>query len=333
MDLNALWLMLGTMTASLLMINLYMIWATKRNVTDLPNERSSHTESTIRGGGIVVAASLVCYMAWTGFGFPFLLIGFLIIATLSLIDDLFSLSHTIRLIGHIIAHLLLVIELKIYEQPFGIYLSLVAIIVGIGAMNAYNFMDGVNGITGNYSIVFFGSYGFIAYYLDFLQRDLLFVLTSSLLVFHFYNHRNKAKCFAGDIGSISLGYIIIFMVYQLMIKTNNIGWIALLGVYGIDSSFTIIQRAWNKENILKPHRQHLYQRIVNGKFGISHLQIAAIYSGIQLLVNFILIITFCIWSSLFWLAILIPLLFMGIAYILIKRKIISKPKIPTHVLV
>jgi UDP-N-acetylmuramyl pentapeptide phosphotransferase/UDP-N-acetylglucosamine-1-phosphate transferase len=164
----------------------------------------------------------------------------------------------------------------------GILAVVIAIILIIGSINAYNFMDGINGITAMYSMVVVGS---LHYLMPEMKLDYVLV---SLLVFAIFNIRKKAVCFSGDVGSVTMAYIIAFCIAKLMVQTQEIKWIFLLGIYGIDSIITILYRLKRKENIFKPHRTHFYQYLANEK-GMSHISVSAIYAIAQFGLSYVVI--------------------------------------------
>lgn len=150
-------------------------------------------------------------------------------------------------------------------------------------------MDGINGITGVYSLVLLLSLLWIdVYHLNFIDPQLLMIAIGGVVVFNFFNFRKKAVCFAGDVGSISMAFLICFLLLKLMLKTADVKYLLLLSVYGIDAVFTIIIRLSRRENIFKAHRSHLYQLLVN-EGGHKHLLIAFLYGAMQLIVNLIVI--------------------------------------------
>ena len=106
----------------------------------------------------------------------------------------------------------------------------------------------------------------------------------ALLLFNFYNTRKKARCFAGVVGSISLAILIVFLLIMRIKETNQFAYIGLLLVYGIDAVYTIVQRLYQRENIFKPHRKHLYQYYSNEK-KIPHVWVSIVYAVIQLVIS------------------------------------------------
>ena len=100
------------------------------------------------------------------------------------------------------------------------------------------------------------------------------------LVFCLFNFRKKAKCFAGDVGSVSMAFVIVFMLSRLMLKTNEVGWLSFLGVYGVDAAFTIIHRIMLHENLGQAHRKHMFQLMAN-ELEIPHLTVSLLYMLVQ----------------------------------------------------
>jgi len=263
---------------------IYISIAKKLNIIDKPNERSSHISPVVRGGGIIIIIAQLLFYLLNDFAFPYLLIAVIISATVSFIDDIKGLPSSIRFFSHLVSALLLILQVNLFSIPILIILIILILIIGI--INAYNFMDGINGITGFYSIAII----FPLYLSESNQiiQTLEIYLTLALLTFLFFNARKKATCFAGDIGSISIAIIILFLLIYRINETLNLVYIAFLLVYGIDSILTIIQRLLKKENIFRAHRKHLYQNLSN-EIGIPQLYISIFYGTIQLILNLIII--------------------------------------------
>ena len=269
----------------ILIIQLYFIVAKRFGIIDKPSDRSSHVVPTLRGGGILFPL-MYMLVGITGvyFGYQaislWFVLGIFLIATISFWDDVATLSPKIRVIVHLLSVAILIWQTGIYE--YGFLIVLLSIILIIGSINAYNFMDGINGITALYSLVVVGS---LTYLLPEMRLQYLLV---AIVVFAIYNVRKKAVCFSGDVGSVSLAYIIAFCIAKLMVNTQEIKWIFLLGIYGIDSIVTILYRLKRKENIFKPHRTHLYQYLANEK-RMSHVSVSLIYAVAQALLSYVVI--------------------------------------------
>ena len=268
----------------------YIEIANKFNIIDKPNNRSSHAQSTVRGGGIIFPFSVLLYSLYSNFAYPYFIIGLSLISIISFLDDLFTVSNKLRLLIHLIAVTLLFYELGLFEIHF-LILALVFLFI-TGIVNAYNFMDGINGITVLYSLSIIFSIYFLDYYVTpVVKENFLLPIISSLLIFGFFNIRKRAIVFAGDVGSVSMAFIIVFLLLKVMIQTHSYVWIFFLSFYGIDTVFTIIFRLFRKENIFKAHRSHFYQFLANEK-NIKHIYVSLTYSVFQFIYNIIIIYCF-----------------------------------------
>ena len=265
----------------------YFKLANHYNIIDKPNERSSHIEPTIRGGGIIyLFAALVAGFMHPEYWLPILAMG--IIGTISFIDDRVTLSNRIRILFHLLAVTLVFFFLNMFAI-FPVLFVVLAYIVVIGIINAYNFMDGINGITGAYSLVVLSGLQYVnKYQVSFIEEDLIWLPILASLVFLIFNFRKRARCFAGDVGSITIALWIVFLLLTLILESHNLGYILFLAVYGVDTVLTIIHRLILKQNIFDAHRLHFYQILANEK-GISHLLVAVIYSATQFLIIALLI--------------------------------------------
>lgn len=265
----------------------YFKIANKYGIIDKPNHRSSHNSVTIRGGGIIFSLALLIISIYLGWHYIYFIVGLLLISIVSFIDDLKTINNKIRLFIHLISAILLLLQLGI--SAFSIYGIVLSIVFIIGTINAVNFMDGINGVTGGFGLITAVVLLYInTYQVIFTESQYLVALTMSLLVFNFFNFRTKAKCFAGDVGSVGLAFILLFFLLQLIIKTSNINYILLFLLYGLDTSTTMLFRLIKKENVFEAHRQHFYQFLANGK-KIPHLIVSCLYIFGQLVVNIILI--------------------------------------------
>lgn len=267
---------------------IYIKLALKFNIFDIPSKRSSHSNITVRGGGIIFPISILIWFIYSEFQFHWFMLGLIIISFISFWDDLYSISSKLRFPIHIIALVFLFIQIQLFKLPWWYLIPIM--IVSAGIINAYNFMDGINGITGGYSLsVMFAIWLVNNYQIQFIPNDFIYFILIALLIFNYLNFRIEAKCFAGDIGSISIGYIILFLLLKLISESGNLLYILFLSVYGIDTLFTIIYRIIKKENIFVAHRKHLYQILVN-ELKIPHLKVATAYSLLQLIICLIVII-------------------------------------------
>lgn len=262
---------------------LYFRVANKYNIIDKPNERSSHTQITLRGGGVVFYFGMLLYFLFFGFNYLWFILGLTLIAGVSFADDVRSVPNRVRLAIHFAAMLLMFYDLGLFSGvPF--WYLLIALIFCTGVINAFNFMDGINGITGGYSLVVLLSLIYInRIQVTFIDHAFLYVAFLSVLVFNAFNFRKKAKCFAGDVGAVSIAFILVFALGKLIIKTGDLTYIILLAVYGVDSVLTIIHRLILHENIFKPHRKHVYQLLAN-ELAIPHVLVSLGYALLQMII-------------------------------------------------
>ncbi|WP_029278128.1 MraY family glycosyltransferase [Pedobacter borealis] len=288
------------------------------NIIDQPNHRSSHTAVTIRGGGIIFGVAGLLAFFLFGFQYLFFSIGLFLIALISFLDDMHTLNNKVRLVVHGLSVLLLFTQLDVIYFPW--YFTAIGVIVVIGTINAYNFMDGINGITGGYSLLLLATLYYIdQYIIDFTSVELLLTVIISVLVFNFFNFRKKAKCFAGDVGSVSIAFIIVFLLGQLIFKTQNPVYILFLLLYGLDTVTTIFFRLMRKENIFKAHRTHFYQFLANERKW-PQLAVVVLYLVVQLIIN--LLIVFVIQSS--WLSALLLLIVSLVVFVAMRLKVEGK---------
>ena len=260
----------------------YFRIADKCNIIDKPNERSSHTRITLRGGGIIFYFGVLAYFLTSHFEYPWFMLALTLITFISFVDDIRSTSQVLRLVFHFSAMALMFYQWGLFSLPW--WTLFVALIVCTGIINAYNFMDGINGITGGYSLVVLVALAYInEAVVSFVEQDFILTVLCSVFVFNFFNFRKRAKCFAGDVGSVCIAFVLLFFIGKLVIRTEDFSWIILLAVYGVDSVLTIIHRLILHENIGLPHRKHLYQIMAN-ELKIPHVVVSSVYMLVQALV-------------------------------------------------
>ncbi len=292
----------------------YFKLADQFNIIDKPNERSSHKQITLLGGGIIFYLAVVIYFLMNGFQYMWFFTGLTLISAISFIDDLKPQSSRLRLAIHLMSMLFLFSQLGVFEMHWT--LILLSLIIAIGILNAYNFMDGINGMIGVYTTVVLGSLWYINnFILTFVDERIIYYLLLALVVFNFFNFRKKARCFAGDVGAVSLAFIVVFLLGMLILKSGNIAWIGLLAVFGVDTILTIIHRLILKENILIAHRKHLFQLLAN-ELKFSHLVVSSVYALVQVLVSVGLIF---FENHAYWL-LAISILLLSIVYYAVKKK-------------
>lgn len=292
----------------------YFRVADKCNIIDKPNERSSHSRITLRGGGIIFYFGALAYFLSNHWEYPWFMLALTLITFISFVDDVRSTSQGLRLVFHFTAMALMFYQWGLFSLSW--WWIIIALIICTGIINAYNFMDGINGITGGYSLVILGALAYInSEITTFVEPALINTVLCSVLVFCFFNFRKKAKCFAGDVGSVSIAFILLFLIGKLIIKTEDFSWIILLSVYGVDSVLTIIHRLILHENIGLPHRKHMYQLMAN-ELKIPHVGVSLIYMGAQALV---ILGYFCFVRYGYWYLLGIIVLLSGI-YVLFMRR-------------
>lgn len=265
----------------------YFRIADRHNIIDKPNSRSSHTQITIRGGGIIFYLAACAWFTWSGAAYPYFFLGLTLISAISLLDDIRTLSNRVRASVHLIAVLLMLYQSTYFEKYVLFFIPFIIILI-IGTLNAYNFMDGINGITASYSFAVLGLLAITNTQLGFVDPRLLYCTAIGNAVFAFYNFRSTAKCFAGDVGSISMSFILIFSLLLLIGATDNPIYMLFFAVYGVDSVMTIIYRLIKGENIFKAHRSHLYQYMSN-EMGANRLVVASSYGVLQFIIGLLTI--------------------------------------------
>ena len=310
---------------------IYFKVADKFNIIDKPNERSSHSSIVLRGGGIVFLLGVWIWSAFFGFQYPLFLIAVTLAAGISFIDDIRSLPDSVRLIVQFAAMGLLIWQLfsasgdSVLFGNGNIWLKLLfiaaALVVCVGATNIYNFMDGINGITAGYSLAVLLPLMLINLKSGFIEQSLLTVTTISVLVFSIFNFRpkGKAKCFAGDVGSVGIAFILLFAIGMLIVKTGDITWLILLIVYGVDGCMTICHRIMLHEKLGEAHRKHAYQLMAN-ELRMSHPMVSCIYMAIQLTMSLGFIYLIPDTHSAHWIYLAGTILVLALAYILFMKK-------------
>ncbi|GGH74495.1 MraY family glycosyltransferase [Phaeocystidibacter marisrubri] len=282
---------LAVLFSVFVLLEMLYIWIAPRiGIVDVPSGRSSHSTLTIRGGGIIFPisifiglivsqnSSVMDHAAWV-------VSGLFTISVISFIDDKYTIKPLSRLVVHILSVVLLLWGMGFDSQPW--YLWLAALVLIIGWINAFNFMDGINGITALYALsiivpaLFLYSSG---EYQTLLDSSIVEVGLLSVLAFGVFNIRRKARTFAGDVGSVSMAFILAFILLDLMLSGYGFSILVFFSVYGVDTVFTILTRLKKGENIFEAHRTHLYQYLAN-EMKIPHVAVSAIYASIQLLIN------------------------------------------------
>ena len=298
------------------------------NIIDKPNQRSSHTKIVLRGGGIIFLVGAWVWSAFFGFRYPWFLAAVTLAAGVSFIDDIHSLPDSVRLVVQFVAMGLMFYQLDMIHVELW-WAVILALIVCVGATNIYNFMDGINGITAGYSLAVLipllllneipcqagNDVG------GFVETSFIVVTILSVLVFSYFNFRpkNKAKCFAGDVGSVGIAFILLFMIGSLIIKTGDITWLIFLIVYGVDGCCTIVHRIMLHEHLGEAHRKHAYQIMAN-ELGMSHVVVSLIYMAIQLVISLVMVYLVPNTVVAHWIYLIVVGVVLVAAYVLFMKK-------------
>ena len=310
----------------------YFKIADKFNIIDKPNERSSHSTIVLRGGGIIFAISMIVWSLTpfpspTGEGsimyiaeyWPFIL-GLLLIAGVSFIDDIHSLPDSVRLVAQFVAMALMFWNMGLMEWSLW-WVVPIALFFCIGATNIINFMDGINGITGAYALAMLIPILLLNREMGFIEESYLIVAIIGLLVFSFFNFRpkGKAKCFAGDVGSIGIAFIVLFALGKLMLATEDVTYVIFFLLYGADGSMTIFHRIMLHENLGQAHRKHAFQ-LMSNELKIGHVKVSLIYMVLQLAVSLGFIYLIPNTTVAHWIYFICMCVVFALAYILFMRK-------------
>jgi UDP-N-acetylmuramyl pentapeptide phosphotransferase/UDP-N-acetylglucosamine-1-phosphate transferase len=275
-------------------------YAEKRQLLDHPSERSSHSMPTPRGGGLAI----VLIVTGTGLWFMreaqwnrdlvYIVCG-VVIAFLGWRDDTHSLSPRVRFAVQGLVAAASILGLGYFSSVtiplFGkLQLGAVGVVITflwiIGLTNAYNFMDGIDGMAGGVGFAAGLGWVLLTSNIDYLANSFVFWIALAIAAgsLGFLGHNwHPAKIFMGDVASTFLGYT--FAVLPLM-AANAEGDALMLGTlllwtFIMDAGVTFIRRALQRENVLAAHRTHLYQRLVIG--GYSHAKISALYIALTFL--------------------------------------------------
>ena len=317
----------------------YFRIADKCNIIDKPNQRSSHSTIVLRGGGIIFLIGAWVWSLFFGFDYPWFLAGLTLVAGVSFVDDIHSLPDSVRLVAQFAAAAMAFYQLGILHWEMW-WIVLVALVVYVGATNVINFMDGINGITAGYALAVLVPLGLLntnyhelamnlatncssVFSSDgvFVDQSLIVTAIIAAVVFCIFNFRpkGKAKCFAGDVGSIGIAFIMLFLLGNVIIKTEDITWLIFLLVYGVDGCLTIVHRIMLHENLGEAHRKHAYQIMAN-ELKIGHVKVTLLYMAMQLAVSLGFVYLCPNTPLCHWMYLIGALAVLAIAYVLFMKK-------------
>ena len=313
----------------------YFRIADKYNIIDKPNQRSSHTTIVLRGGGIIFLIGAWVWSLFFGFHYPWFLAGLTLVAGVSFVDDIRSLPDSVRLVAQFSAAAMAFYQLGMLHWEMW-WIVIIALIVYVGATNVINFMDGINGITAGYALAVLvplalvnTNYHELAVNCSsivssdgaFVDQSLIVASIIAAVVFCIFNFRPKgrAKCFAGDVGSIGIAFIMLFLLGNVIMKTGDITWLIFLLVYGVDGCLTIVHRIMLHENLGEAHRKHAYQIMAN-ELKIGHVKVTLLYMAMQLVVSLGFIYLCPDTVVCHWMYLIGALAVLAIAYVLFMKK-------------
>ncbi|MHB8094350.1 MAG: MraY family glycosyltransferase [Candidatus Aminicenantales bacterium] len=255
-------------------------------LADVPNERSSHASPVPKGGGfgIPLAAGIAGILfapdrLW-------IICPALFVALIAFYNDRKEFSPGIRLLAEAVAAGAVIVPVLIpvgasLSLPLAVVLFLAATLYVVAQANFFNFMDGIDGIAAIEAVISFSLLGAFAGLGG--NADIMLIATAvvagaiGFLPFNF----PRAKVFMGDVGSLSLGFLFAVLAVFLSASPGDFMALALFqGVFSIDCAVTIVRRAFRGENLLRAHRRHLYQRLVDQE-GWSHPKTSLVYGGVQ----------------------------------------------------
>jgi len=269
--------LLVSLAATALSVRRLVGWLRKRQILDHPNERSSHSRPTPRGGGLAVTpVILLGWLVLAGLGDMLwrqliVMAGALALLVLSWRDDRASLPARVRLLVHAAAVAAGLWALPDHQFVFQGLLPfwadrLAAAILWVWFLNLFNFMDGIDGITGVETLCLSAGLMLMS-----PATEQSAVLAGAAIGFLIWNW-HPAKIFLGDSGSVPLGYLLAWLLLRLAAQGMWAAALILPAYYLADATITISKRALRGEKIWQAHRQHFYQRAVQG--GASHARVA-----------------------------------------------------------
>lgn len=341
-------LIVGVAVLSAYLVGLVRWWAIRHQVLDIPNHRSSHTVPTPRGGGLAIVLITLGGMAVLAIWEPRLqtspllayLAGGLLIAGLSWMDDLRPLPSALRFLNQAVAALLILVfcgSIQEVRLPFlgivdldwlGFVLSFLWI---VGLTNAFNFMDGIDGIAGAQAVVAGASWLMIGFFLDLPAVAFVALLVTGSSLGFLYHNWAPARVFMGDVGSAFLGFS--FAVIPILALRADPGLLVsgtlVVGLFVFDTSLTFLSRLMRGERVFSAHRSHLYQRLV--RLGSSHAAVSLMYAALAAVLTLAAIYwTFVesLWAQVLLLlgaGLILPGLWIGVCYLERRRYLQDVP--------
>lgn len=284
----------------------------RRQVVDVPNSRSSHTEVIPRGGGIAVVIGLVAAfaVAQAPLSLWMVSVGVLAAALLGFVDDLRGLSPFLRL-GLLMVLGLVMVAWLLRDTNLPGWLTSVTLAAGViwlaGYANAFNFMDGINGISAVATTAAGAWYLLLGSGINSSFLEIGGAALGGVAVGFLPWNAPRAKVFLGDVGSYSLGlFIAILALVALLEGVALMAAVVPLLAYLVDTTWTLLRRVWRGDAWYQAHREHVYQRLTD--VGLSHLQATTVVAAA--------IVGMCaaVWFMPAWFAVL-PCIGLSLAYV------------------
>ena len=321
--------------SSLALVALTLRWARRRQMLDHPNERSLHDRPTPRGGGLgivvpTVTTILVAAATLDGAGtWSVWLAGLaLCLAIVGFLDDLRNLSATVRLVIQIAAGAAFVWAVGpwqlvnipgVMQLDLGFAAGAFTVVFLVWVSNAYNFMDGIDGIAGVQGLIAGLGWVLVGYRLN----DPVIAVAGAVVLFAclgflFFNWP-PASIFMGDVGTGFLGFLFggLTVYASTRAPAAAAAGVAFVWPFLFDTLFTIARRTARGENLLRAHRSHLYQRLVLS--GYSHRAVTLLYGGLAAIGTVIGVASLSTnaWSGLWY---VLPLLAGGVWLLVLIRE-------------
>lgn len=308
------------------LIRIFITLSPRIGLQDLPNNRSSHDYHVVRGGGLVFAISWFMHAFLFGDVFTWYNAGLLLLFIIGFWDDIKQIRPAYRLLWQFIAVFLFLYDSNgLHLENFGYLVLLMFVLTYL--INVFNFMDGINGMLGFYGLTVLVSLAMFGYIQSFSISSPMAWLLGSLLAFLFFNARKRAMVFSGDVGSLTLAFVVLYFVFNfnqpafdLTERLSQIIFsICCVSVFLMDSLTTIFHRLMLRENIFKSHRFHLYQ-LITPRFIKSQLLTSFLYASFQLMIIFFAYHEATTLFKRMFLLIFMALFFFLLRYLSLKNK-------------
>jgi len=312
--------------ASFILTNLIRQLALRKKILSIPNYRSLHDEPVPQGGGLAIVIvwyagiSVLFLLGYIDKSLYFALLSGILLAVVSLIDDLTGLSPLIRLIVHFITSVIafallgglrpLIIPGWYINYLYAVYP--LAVIGMVWFINLFNFMDGSDGFASLEAVMV------SAVMLAMSGNAVNLILIASVAGFLYWNWP-KARIFMGDVGSTQLGFILVVLgiYFHNTLKFSILNWIMLTSPFWFDATLTLFRRWRNGEKLSRAHKKHIYQRFIRAGFTHGKVNLWLFY------MNSFIVIMILIYREIKFLQ--VPLFILSLLFFyIITRKVDKK---------